>query len=87
MSIEKYRCKDFPITGVLRIPKKFQVKLGLLAERRVEIAYEEKMIFIRKENPSPFTTNDSSQTTATSKFQRKLSILPTLLQRTNIACI
>ena len=51
MSIEKYTCKNFPATGVLWIPKKFQVLLGLQTARRVDIAYEEKMIFIRKENP------------------------------------
>jgi len=51
MSIEKYKCKDFPTTGLVRIPKKFQVKLGLHTGRRVDIAYEEKIIFIRRENP------------------------------------
>lgn len=51
MSIEIYTCKDFPATGLLRIPKKFQVLLGLQTGRKVDIAYEEKMIFIRKENP------------------------------------
>ena len=51
MSIEKYTCRDFPATGTLRIPKKFQVLLGLRAARRVDIAYEEKTIFIRRENP------------------------------------
>lgn len=54
MSIEKYTCKDFPTTGILRIPKKFQVKLGLYTGRRVDIAYEEKIIFIRRENPKSF---------------------------------
>lgn len=50
MSIEKYTCKDFPVTGVVRIPKKFQEKLGLYSGRSVDIAYEEKMIFIRKKD-------------------------------------
>lgn len=54
MSIEKYTCKDFPETGILRIPKNFQVKLGLHSRRRVDIAYEEKMIFIRREDPKSF---------------------------------
>jgi len=51
MSMEKYTCKDFPVTGILRIPKNFQVKLGLHVGRSVDIEYEEKMIFIRRENP------------------------------------
>ena len=54
MSIEKYTCKDFPVTGILRVPKKLQVKLGLHIGRSVDIAYEEKMIFIRRENPKSF---------------------------------
>ncbi|WP_084544069.1 hypothetical protein [Paenisporosarcina indica] len=54
MTMEKYTCKDFPVTGILRIPKKFQVILGLQTGRCVDIAYEEKMIFIRRENPKSF---------------------------------
>ena len=54
MSIEKYTCKNFPATGILRVPKKLQVKLGLHSGRSVDIAYEEKMIFIRRENPKSF---------------------------------
>jgi len=51
MGIEKYTYKDFPATGILRIPKNIQVELGFHRIRNIEIAYEEKVIFIRKENP------------------------------------
>lgn len=54
MGIEKYTCKDFPATGILRIPKNIQALLGLKASRRVDIVYEEKTIFIRRENPKSF---------------------------------
>lgn len=43
--------KDFPANGILKIPKDFYTLLALHTGRRVDIFYEEKMIFIRKENP------------------------------------
>ncbi|MGE6489761.1 hypothetical protein [Paenisporosarcina sp. NPDC076898] len=50
MGIKKYTYKDFPATGILRIPKKIQIELGFHLIRKIEIAYEEKVIFIRREN-------------------------------------
>ena len=51
MGIEKFTYKDFPGSGILRIPKKIRVELGFQIVRKIEIAYEEKVIFIRRENP------------------------------------
>ncbi|WP_394189414.1 hypothetical protein [Paenisporosarcina quisquiliarum] len=50
MVIDKYNYKEFPTSGILRIPKKFQIELGFHIERRVDIAYQEDVIFIRREN-------------------------------------
>ena len=46
--------KDFPASGILKIPKEFQAILALHTGRRVDIFYEEKMIFVRRENPKSF---------------------------------
>lgn len=45
-------CKDFPTTWQVRIPKKWQMQFGLYPGRKVDIAYEEKTIYIRKEDPN-----------------------------------
>lgn len=51
MIIEKYKYKNFPASGILRIPKDLQLVLGFHIGRRVDVAYKEKDIFIRRENP------------------------------------
>lgn len=50
MVIEKYNYKEFPTSGILRIPKKILIELGFHIGRRVDIAYQENVIFIRREN-------------------------------------
>lgn len=51
MGMEKCTYKEFPATGILRISKNILVELGFHRVRKIEISYEEKEIFIRKENP------------------------------------
>ncbi len=50
MVIKNYNYKKFPTSGILRIPKTFLIELGFHIGRRVDITYQENVIFIRRAN-------------------------------------
>lgn len=52
MSVHIQKCKDFPKTGKVYLPKKYRNLFEIELESRVDIYYENNRIYIEKEEPS-----------------------------------
>lgn len=52
MSVHIQKCKEFPKTGKIYLPKKYRTLFETDLESRVDIYYEKNRIYIEKEEPS-----------------------------------
>jgi bifunctional DNA-binding transcriptional regulator/antitoxin component of YhaV-PrlF toxin-antitoxin module len=50
--MDKYKCKDFTLTGNLTLPVKWSKKFKIFYGTQVDVAYKPEKIFIRKANPN-----------------------------------